>query len=210
MLQGIPLTGMHLLEAMCGSGQTTEYLTHAGARVTGLDISSGLIASFKRRWPECTGLCASMFDTPFKDNTFDGVVVVGGLHHLHPHVAQAVDEIHRVLKPGGYFCFTEPHSGSLPDMVRRLWYRCDPLFEENEQSIDIDNLKTTYVSRFDFVRTRYLGNIAYLFILNSLIFRIPPKLKWVFSATLMVVESAVSPFLTRYFGCFMVCQWRKR
>jgi ubiquinone/menaquinone biosynthesis C-methylase UbiE len=210
MLEGIDLTGMHVLEAMCGSGQTTDYLLSRGARVTGLDISSGLIASFKKKWPRCDSVCASIFDTQIKDNAFDCVVVVGGLHHLQPQVHQAVDEIHRVLKPGGYFCFAEPHAGSLPDLARKLWYRHDVLFEKNERAIDIDDLRTENASRFDFLRTRYLGNIAYLLVLNSLIFRIPLQLKRVYAPVVMAIESAASPFLTRRLSCFVVCQWRKK
>ena len=44
-----------------------------------------------------------------RTTSFDCVAVVGGLHHIHPNVKAAVREIHRVLKPGGHFCFMEPH-----------------------------------------------------------------------------------------------------
>src|SRR5918911_1874942 len=52
MFDGLNLSGMKVLDAMCGSGQTSEYLLSHGAEVTGLDISSEVIDGFKRRWPE--------------------------------------------------------------------------------------------------------------------------------------------------------------
>src|SRR5258708_35829689 len=39
MFEGLRLSGMNVLDAMCGSGQTTEYLLSRDAQVTGLDIS---------------------------------------------------------------------------------------------------------------------------------------------------------------------------
>src|SRR5262245_4497675 len=104
LFDGIDLRGKIVLEAMCGSGHTTEYLLSRGAQITGLDISAEEIASFHRYWPDCKGVCASILESGFPDDCFDCVAVVGGLHHLHPHVNGALHEIHRMLKPGGYLC----------------------------------------------------------------------------------------------------------
>ncbi len=128
---------MKVLDAMCGSGQTTSYLLMHGADVTGLDISNEVIDTFQTRWTEATAVKRSLLDSGFPDNYFDCVAVVGGLHHIHPNVKRAVSEIHRVLKPGGHFCFMEPHSGSFPDLVRRVWYRFDRFFSDNEAAIDV-------------------------------------------------------------------------
>src|SRR5713101_3331304 len=121
MFAGIDLHGLDVLEAMCGNGQTTEFLLSRGARVTGLDISTAeidSIDSFQQRWPGSDATCGSMLSSGFAGDSFDCVAVVGGLHHFHPHLSDALREIHRILKPGGRFCFAEPHQGSLPDRVR--------------------------------------------------------------------------------------------
>src|SRR5688500_1423935 len=47
MFEGIDFAGMKVLDAMCGSGQTTEHLLMGKAQVTGLDISSSVVDSFK-------------------------------------------------------------------------------------------------------------------------------------------------------------------
>jgi ubiquinone/menaquinone biosynthesis C-methylase UbiE len=128
MFAGIDLSGMKVLDAMCGSGQTTEYLLSRGAVVTGLDLSNEVITTFKSRWTNCDAIQRSLLDSGLPDDSFDCVVIVGGLHHIHPHVSAALREINRVLKPGGFLCFMEPHSGSLPDVIRRVWYKHDRFF----------------------------------------------------------------------------------
>jgi len=42
---------------------------------------------------------------PFKDASFDLVCEFGVVHHIDPGWRQAVSEIGRVLKSGGYFVF---------------------------------------------------------------------------------------------------------
>src|SRR5215217_9621911 len=169
MFAGLDLNGMQVLDAMCGSGQTTSYLLSRGASVTGLDISNEVIDSFQSHWTKANVVKRSLLDSGLPDNSFDCVAVVGGLHHIHPNVRAAVREIHRVLKPGGHFCFMEPHSGSFPDVVRRIWYRFDRFFSDNEAAIDIRLLQRDFGDSFELRKVNYLGNIAFLLVLNSLI-----------------------------------------
>lgn len=209
MFAGINLSGMKVLDAMCGSGQTTSYLLLHGANVTGLDISNEVVETFQTRWTSASIVKRSLLDSGLPDNSFDCVAVVGGLHHIHPNVKAAMREIHRVLKPGGYFCFMEPHSGSLPDVIRRVWYRFDRFFSDNEAAIDIDLLKADFGDRFTLKRVNYLGNVAFLLVLNSLIFRIPPGSKKFFAPLLMKLEPVINKLQTRLTSCFAVTQWQK-
>jgi SAM-dependent methyltransferase len=210
LFDGIDLGGRDVLDAMCGSGQTTGYLISRGARVTCLDISPELIETLRGKWPDCTAVSASILATPFDDEAFDCVAVVGGLHHVHPGVDEAVDEIHRILKPGGFFCFMEPHAGSLPDAARKLWYKRDPLFEANEASIDFEALAAKNQHRFDCLENQYGGSIAYLLVLQSIVFRMPLGLKRMYAPPLMVLESAIAPFLNKRLACFGMARWRKK
>lgn len=210
LFDGVALAGMETLEAMCGSGETTAYLLSKGARVTGLDLSIKGIASFKNRWPQCRAICRSIMDSGLDDASYDCVVSVGGLHHLHPRLTSALLEIHRILKPGGYFCFSEPHRGSVPDLVRRFWYRHDAFFADNEAAIDLKALKKSFSPRFDFRKEVYLGNLGYLLILQSLILRVPLRIKAWYTPTLLTFEALVNNIQTRTFSCYVVCQWQKR
>jgi SAM-dependent methyltransferase len=210
MFAGLNLAGMQVLDAMCGSGQTTEYLLAHDAIVTGLDISTEVIDSFKVRWPACHAERRSLLHSGFADNSFDCVTVVGGLHHIHPNVIAAVQEIQRILKPGGYFCFMEPHSGSLPDIVRRFWYKHDHFFSDNEASIDLERLERDFSLRFTPIRVQHLGNIAFLLVLNSLIFRIPVPAKRFYSPALLALESAINKLQGKLTSCFVIAQWQKQ
>ncbi len=209
MFEGIPLAGMKVLEALCGSGPTTRYLLSQDAIVTGLDISAEAINSYRKRWPDCSAVCTSLLDSGLESDAYDCVAVVGGLHHLHPDLEQAIHEIHRILKPGGYFSFTEPHRGSLPDIIRQYWYKHDHLFASNEEAIDLEALKRIFSSHFHFKREVYQGNLAYLFVLNSMVLRIPLRLKPIYTPLLIGLESMINPFQGQRFSCFVVGQWQK-
>jgi SAM-dependent methyltransferase len=210
MFAGLNLSGMRVLDAMCGSGQTTEYLLSRNALVTGLDISTEAIARFRALWQNCEAACRSLLDSRLESNSFDCVVVVGGLHHIHPNVSEAVREIHRVLKPGGYFCFMEPHRGSIADIVRQFWYKHDRFFSDNEAAIDVGALQDEFFSHFTFRTVQYLGNLAFLLVLNSLIFRIPLRAKPFYSSALMALESLVSKAQRKLSSCFVVARWQKK
>jgi SAM-dependent methyltransferase len=210
MLDGIDLMNMRVLDAMCGSGPTTHYLVQQQARVTGLDISETVMAAFKSRWPQCEALCGSATETGLASESFDCVAVVGGLHHVHPYLPETLREFHRVLKPGGYLCFAEPHRGSLPDIARQFWYQHDDLFSENEESIDMVALKREFASQFAFNKEIYLGNLGYLFVLNSMVFRIPVSWKPVFTPALLKAESLFNRIQGKRLSCYVVAQWQKK
>jgi ubiquinone/menaquinone biosynthesis C-methylase UbiE len=210
LLGRIDFTGTRVLEAMCGSGQVTRQLLARGAQVVGLDVSQSQVQLFKGKFPRCAAVCASVTDLSFDSNSFDHVVVMGGLHHAHPRLEETLSEIHRVLKPGGYLCFSEPHLGSLPDLVRKVWYRVDPLFLSNEASLDFVRLKKRFSTSFTFGRDHYLGNIGYLLIFNSLVFRVPLWLKKAYAPTMMKVERVLGAFQGRRLSCFCVSQWQKK
>jgi len=210
LFEKIPLEGKRVLDAMCGGGYTTGYLLSKGAVVDGLDISDTAVKTYADRWKESRVLCSSILDIPAPDGEYDCVAIVGGLHHAHPDTLRAIDEIYRILKPGGYFCFYEPHNRSVFDKVRRIWYKRDRFFAENEAAIDLEALKAGNAHRFEFIREEYGGSLAYLFVLNSAILRVPGRLKPFYSPLFMGIESLVAPFVPRSLSLTVLSQWKKR
>jgi ubiquinone/menaquinone biosynthesis C-methylase UbiE len=76
-------------------------------RVTGLDVSSSMVAKARENI-EKAGLSGVIEmqegradALPFDDNTFDVVVSTGSIHHWKQPEA-GLNEVRRVLKPGGY------------------------------------------------------------------------------------------------------------
>jgi len=93
-----------VLEIGCGMGTDAINFGRAGARYTGVDLTEVSIEMVRRRF-ELEGLNASLKVAdaerlPFEDNSFDLVYSHGVLHHT-PDTQRAVNEVRRVLRPGG-------------------------------------------------------------------------------------------------------------
>ena len=65
------------------------------------------------------------------------------------------------------------------------------MFEDNEQAIDVAALQAKNEDRFEFLTTRYGGGVAYLLVLNSLVFRIPLGWKRHYSRLCMGLEALI-------------------
>ena len=209
LLEGLDIRGKLVLDGMCGNGETASFLLDRGGIITAIDISEEMTKTYKEKFPGCEVKCASILDTGIESNYFDFVVIVGGLHHLHPNVSNAVKEIHRILKPDGYFCFMEPHTGSLPDTIRKMWYLKDKYFADNEASVDIKSLEIEFAGKFETKMQKYTGNLAFLFVYNSMIFRIPLWLKPIYSKQLIWLEGVFEKLQRKSTSCITICQWKK-
>ncbi|HXG68909.1 MAG TPA: class I SAM-dependent methyltransferase [Blastocatellia bacterium] len=93
-----------VLEIGCGLGTDAVSFARAGARYTGIDLTERSIELVRRRFA-LEGLTADLKTAdaealPFPDASFDLVYSHGVLHHT-PDTQHAINEAHRVLKPGG-------------------------------------------------------------------------------------------------------------
>ena len=107
--------GLRVLEIGCGLGTDGAQFAKAGAYYTGIDLTEAAIELARRRF-ECSGLhgefrVADAENLDFADGSFDLVYSHGVLHHT-PDTARAVQEMHRVLKPGGRAVVMLYHRGS--------------------------------------------------------------------------------------------------
>ncbi len=97
-------SGLKVLEIGCGLGTDGAQFAEAGADYTGVDLTDAAVELARKRF-ELYGLpgifqTADAENLEFADDSFDLVYSHGVLHHT-PETQQAIDEIHRVLKPGG-------------------------------------------------------------------------------------------------------------
>ncbi|HRR10107.1 MAG TPA: class I SAM-dependent methyltransferase [Rhodothermales bacterium] len=108
------VAGMVILDYGCGRGALSLRLLQSKAeKVYGIDISEVYIADCINQ-AEAAGFPLTAYDfrvmdahiLDFPDESFDLIVGYGILHHLVPQVA--LNEIYRVLKPGGRVLLQEP------------------------------------------------------------------------------------------------------
>ncbi len=97
--------GKKVLEVGCGCGIDLLQFARAGAEVYAIDLSQHSV-ELTRKHLELCGLRAEIKqgdgrDLPFPSDYFDLVYSWGVLHHS-PEPSKVVEEIYRVLKPGGY------------------------------------------------------------------------------------------------------------
>jgi ubiquinone/menaquinone biosynthesis C-methylase UbiE/uncharacterized membrane protein YbhN (UPF0104 family) len=100
------------LDLGCGFGEHRGALAQRGYRVVGVDAAVDLLQLARRR--ESMLSAGSALALPFRDASFNFVYTIGVLHHLPGEAAQevAIQEVARVLKPGGIFIVqeTNPHN----------------------------------------------------------------------------------------------------
>lgn len=121
-----------VLEVGFGTALNLEYYSPAVRGVTGLDpkLADGLPAFEARieaaRFPVTRCRLPADAELPFDAGRFDSVVTTWTLCSIADPAA-ALSEMHRVLKPGGRYCFIE--HGRAPAGPTALWQdRLDPLW----------------------------------------------------------------------------------
>jgi SAM-dependent methyltransferase len=100
--------GKVILDLGCNNGYGTELIARGAARVTGADVSARSIEAAQRR---CPGLDFTLIDgatLPWADASFDAVFSFQVIEHIEDP-SSYLQEIHRVLKPGGVAMFTTPN-----------------------------------------------------------------------------------------------------
>ncbi|MFD6287611.1 class I SAM-dependent methyltransferase [Streptomyces sp. NPDC060205] len=104
------VAGRRILDAGCGSGPLTAALRDRGAFVTGIDASAGMVALARRRLGDDVALhVADLSDRlPFEDGAFDDVIASLVLHYLEDW-GPTLDELRRVLRPGGRLIMSVDH-----------------------------------------------------------------------------------------------------
>ena len=99
-------TAPEVLDAGCGHGRDMAWLEARGARVTGLDVSPGMLeqARGRVRGPLVE---ADLRELPLADASFDGVWCNASLLHLPKRDApRALRELRRVLRDRGRLALT--------------------------------------------------------------------------------------------------------
>jgi len=98
------ISGKQVLEIGCGAGLVSLHLAQSGAKLTAIDITSTAVELTKKRFDiygaqgNIRQVDAERIDLP--DSSMDYVVSWGVIHHSG-NTDKIVQEIFRILKPGG-------------------------------------------------------------------------------------------------------------
>ncbi|MCP6762226.1 MAG: class I SAM-dependent methyltransferase [Fischerella sp. CENA71] len=122
-LQGLIIhSDTKVLDLCCGSGQATQFLVKLSQNVIGLDASPLSLQRAKQNAPQAEYVEAFAEEMPFADNQFDLVHTSVALHEMQPEqLRKIIQEVYRVLKPGGVFTFIDFHNPHNPLFLPSIW-----------------------------------------------------------------------------------------
>jgi SAM-dependent methyltransferase len=194
LLDGVDLSGKVVADLTCGSGQTSLELAvrFPDIQLTGFDISSKACS----RYREKVGRPCYELDLTHEyhgNERFDVAVIIGGLHHCVSNLPAAIATIRAMLKPSGTLLMYEPNSHCFLEFARRVWYRVDSYFDaETEASLAHSEILAASRGAFVAERVQYVGGPAFYLVYNSLVFRLPHRVKRAIAPSLLAAESAWS------------------
>ena len=151
-----------VLEIGVGSGLNLSLYSPSMGRVVGLDPSPELLSLARKRSAQAmvpiSLIRASAENLPFADAAFDGIVMTWTLCSI-PNPIATLDEMRRVLKPGGRLAFVE--HGLSPDIrVARWQHRLTPYWKRISGGCHLDRKMDDLIRRagfeIDAVETGYM------------------------------------------------------
>jgi ubiquinone/menaquinone biosynthesis C-methylase UbiE len=138
-----------ILDLACGTGRHTLYLAKMGFDVYATDMS-GTALKMAGEKAEKLNLNSIHFtehdmrSIPFAGDFFDAVICTLAIHHgTVAQIQKTIDEVHRVIKPGGTFVTDMP---SIATAMRETVEEIEPhtyLFVHSEMESDVPHHYTT-------------------------------------------------------------------
>ncbi len=103
-----------VLDAGCGVGWGTALLAAGGAHATGVDISPIAVEDAQQAYGDRAEFAvADLLELPFENESFDAAVCFEAIEHV-ANPEPALDELRRVLRPGGLLLVSTPNKGVYP------------------------------------------------------------------------------------------------
>lgn len=86
----------------CGPGHVARYLHEQGVKVTGIDLSPGMVEQARRLNPDIEFRVGNMLALDVEDSMLAGIIAFYSIIHIpRSDVVRALRELRRALRPGG-------------------------------------------------------------------------------------------------------------
>jgi len=144
-----------ILDNGCGNGILGEFWE---GDIVGVDLSAEMASRARKRLKEVR-VGDSQY-LPFADKSFDTVISLSLLHHL-PDPMKGLDEIVRVLRPGGTAIFEEVVKTSLSAVPRFFLNRFSSHFSHEHKNFRKFELLSLIGDRLKIQEVRHYGYLAY-------------------------------------------------
>ena len=113
-------TGSRIIEGGCGEGEKLFALDRSGYDAFGIDFASETLRWLHGNRPKLAVIEGDLERLPFPDATFDGYWSLGVIEHGFTGFGGLMNEMHRVLCPGGILFVTAPAMNPVRWMKARL------------------------------------------------------------------------------------------
>jgi SAM-dependent methyltransferase len=140
--------GKNCLDIGSDNGVISYLLRNNGGIWKSADLDDGSVAAIR----ELVGTEVYQIDggpTSFQDEEFDKIVIVDFLEHI-PEDELFIEELHRILKPGGELIINVPHLKE--SLLRRLRHRIGQTDEKHghlRPGYSIQSMEKLFESRFE-------------------------------------------------------------
>ena len=119
-----------VLDVGCGTGTFLSLASAKGASCFGADLSSGMFRQAKEKAPQASLTRASFYVLPFPSGCFDNVVATNALSGTYIHAGDALAEMLRVCKSGGYVSIAEWPIPEEDTITERIFVKLASLNED--------------------------------------------------------------------------------
>lgn len=109
-------SGGKVLDIGCYPPYLSDWLKKQGFDVFGVSSDHEKIQD-----PKVSTLNIETEDFPYKDNTFDLVVLTEVIEHLSNNPVKLLQKIKKILRPGGHLIITTPNAGRLQNIISLIF-----------------------------------------------------------------------------------------
>lgn len=159
------IPGKHMLDIGCGWGRYSHYFIQAGLSYQGIDYSPAMVKVAQKFNPTLSFREMDFHELDYPSETFDGLwgcCIFGG--EPKSRLPTAVEEMLRVLKPGGILLLIIPNEGFSEEVIHDQDPRYGPIYSSAWHSLEFaDALKDLEFSEMELIHRNECGSATFIY-----------------------------------------------